>query len=208
MMLTSFDQKGDAVRCRKLGVAAYLVKPIRQFELREAIARALGAQQPDDAIPQVRQYSVSSAGEADGVLRILVAEENLVNQRLIVRLLERRGHRVTLVQNGREAVNSQAEAPFDVVFMDLEMPEMDGFEATAIIRAAEQGHNAHQQIIALCAHAMKGDREKCLAAGMDGCLIKPVQPKELDDILNNCKGSRQGTESLVDSGTQTQVRFR
>jgi two-component system, sensor histidine kinase and response regulator len=114
-----------------------------------------------------------------------------------VRLLEKRGHRVTLAQNGREAVYFHAKAPFDLVLMDLQMPEMDGFEATAAIRAAEQSHDTHQQIIALTAHAMKGDREKCLAAGMDGYLTKPIQPKELDVVLNNYKATRPVSEPVI-----------
>jgi two-component system, sensor histidine kinase and response regulator len=201
LMLTSFGQKGDAARCRKLGVAAYLVKPIRQSELREAIARAMGARPPEGAIPQITQYSIAS--EANGALRILVAEDNLVNQRLIVRLLKKRGHRVTLAQNGREAVDAYAKARFDVVFMDLQMPEMDGFEATAAIRAAKKGRDEHLPIVALTAHAMKGDRERCLAAGMDGYLTKPIQTKALDEILNNYKASGQIMEPAVQS---TQAR--
>ena len=202
LMLTSFDQKGDAARCRKLGVAAYLVKPIRQSELRETIARALGAQRAKGGIPQVTQHSVPSAGEPDGALRILVVEDNLVNQRLIVRLLEKRGHHVTLAENGREALHAHAKAPFDLVFMDLQMPEMDGFEATAAIRAAEEGHEAHQHIIALTAHAMKGDREKCLAGGMDGYLSKPIRFEELDEILNNCKALCRGIEPAGQSSVR------
>ena len=130
------------------------------------------------------------------VLRVLVAEDNAVNQKLIVRLLEKRGHRVTVAGNGREAVDAAARASFDLVLMDMQMPEMDGFEATAMIRVGERRSGAHLPIVALTAHAMKGDREKCLAAGMDDYLSKPIQPGELEEVLarfagegNNCQQS-------------------
>jgi two-component system, sensor histidine kinase and response regulator len=113
----------------------------------------------------------------------LVAEDNPVNQRLITRLLEKRGHRVTLAGNGREALNSLENETYDLVFMDVQMPEMDGFEATATIRQLEQGGGTHLPVVALTAHAVKGDQERCLAAGMDGYLTKPVRPQELDEIL-------------------------
>jgi PAS domain S-box-containing protein len=202
VMLTSSGHKGDAARCKELGVAACLTKPVRQPELREAIARALGVQQQRE-VPLITQHSPQNAREPAQVLRILVAEDNSVNQRLILRLLEKRGHRVTLAENGREAVDALGKADFDLVFMDVQMPEMDGLEATAAIRAAEQGRGTHQQIIALTAHAMEGDREKCLAAGMDAYLSKPIQPKELDDVLQNCKASRQSTGPVVERGAPT-----
>jgi len=116
-------------------------------------------------------------------LRVLVAEDNPVNQRLVVRMLEKRGHRVAVAGNGREAVDVLAKDSFDIVFMDVQMPEMDGLEATARIREKEEGSESHQIVIALTAHAMKGDRERCLAAGMDAYLSKPIRPQELDDIL-------------------------
>jgi PAS domain S-box-containing protein len=197
IMLTSSGQKGDAARCKQLGVAAYLTKPVRQAELREAIAGALALQQ-QGAAPLITRHSPRNGREPEQALRILVAEDTAVNQRLIMRLLEKRGHRVTLAQNGREALEALAKADFDLVFMDVQMPEMDGFEAAAAIRAAEQGRGTHQQVIALTAHAMEGDREKCLAAGMDGYLSKPIQPKELEEVLQNCKASLQNTEPLVE----------
>ena len=116
-------------------------------------------------------------------LRVLLAEDNAVNQKLAVRLLEKRGHRVTVAENGREALEALARASFDVVFMDVQMPEMDGMEATAAIREKERGTGRRQRIIALTAHAMKGDREKCLAGGMDGYLTKPIRTQQLDEIL-------------------------
>jgi CheY-like chemotaxis protein len=116
-------------------------------------------------------------------LRILVAEDNAVNQRLILRLLERRGHQVTLAQTGVEAVSASQRAAFDIVFMDLQMPEMGGLEATAAIRQREHAAGGHVPIVAMTAHAMKGDRERCLESGMDGYLSKPVKTSELDAVL-------------------------
>ncbi len=185
MMLTSAGHRGDAARCQKLGVAAYLLKPIRQSELREAIARVLGAREQDGAIPLITRFSLQDAREPSASLRVLLAEDNAVNQRLAVRLLEKRGHRVVVAGNGREAVEALEKESFDLVFMDVQMPEMDGLEATAAIREKEKGSGVHQPIIALTAHAMKGDREKCLAGGMDGYLTKPIRPEELEEILQD-----------------------
>jgi signal transduction histidine kinase/DNA-binding response OmpR family regulator len=183
MMLTSAGHRGDADRCKALGVAAYLLKPIRQSELREAIARVLGAQIQAGSIPLITRYSLQDAREPSEVLNILVTEDNVVNQRLATRLLEKRGHRVTIANNGRQAVEALEAGAFDLVFMDVQMPEMDGLEATAAVRKKEAATGKHQPIIALTAHAMKRDQEKCLAAGMDGYLTKPIRPQELDVVL-------------------------
>ena len=191
MMLTSAGHRGDAARCKELGVSAYLLKPIRQSELREAIARVLGAEKPQGAIPLLTRYSLQDAREPGSSLKLLLAEDNLVNQRLAVRLLEKRGHRVVVAANGVEVLAALKKESFDVVFMDVQMPEMDGMEATAAIREEEKGTGEHVVVIALTAHAMKGDREKCLAAGMDGYLSKPIRPQELDDVLENYLKNRQ-----------------
>jgi PAS domain S-box-containing protein len=183
MMLTSAGHRGDAARCLELGVAAYLLKPIRQSELREAIARVLGAHPQEGAISLITRFSLHDARDPSAFLRVLLAEDNAVNQRLAVRLLEKRGHRVAVAGNGREALDALEKEKFDLVFMDVQMPELDGLEATAIIREREKSSGRHQPIIALTAHAMKGDREKCLAAGMDGYLTKPIRPQELEEIL-------------------------
>jgi CheY-like chemotaxis protein len=114
---------------------------------------------------------------------VLIAEDNAVNQRLVSRLLEKRGHQVVVAANGREALEAMERQSFDIVLMDLQMPELDGFEATAALRAREAGHGTHLPVIALTAHAMKGDRERCLAAGMDAYLSKPIRPQELDKLL-------------------------
>ena len=183
MMLTSAGHRGDAARCQELGVSAYLLKPIRQSELREAIARVLGAQEQKGVIPLITRYSLGDAHDPTEFLRVLVVEDNAVNQRLATRLLEKRGHRVTVTANGREAVESVEKHAYDLILMDVQMPEMDGLEATAVIREREKRKGSHIPIIALTAHAMKGDRERCLAAGMDGYLTKPIRSQELDEVL-------------------------
>jgi PAS domain S-box-containing protein len=183
MMLTSAGHQGDAERCRKLGVTAYLLKPIRQYELRESIVRVLQPPGQMGAVTLVTRFSVKGALKPHAVLRILVAEDNAVNQRLILRLLEQRGHHVVVVGNGRETLDALERDTFDVVLMDVQMPDMDGFEATAEIRKKEMESERHQIVIALTAHAMKDDRERCLAGGMDDYLTKPIRPQELDAVL-------------------------
>jgi CheY-like chemotaxis protein len=199
MMLTSAGHQGDAARCKELGVSAYLLKPIRQSELREAIARVLGANKPEGVIPLITRYSLQDAREPGTSLRVLLAEDNAVNQRLVVRLLEKRGHRVEVAENGLEALAALKKEDFDLVLMDVQMPEMDGMEATAAIRKSEKRTGEHVAVIALTAHAMKGDREKCLAAGMDGYLTKPIRPQELDDALEACVKNRQAKMSALAS---------
>jgi PAS domain S-box-containing protein len=186
MMLTSAGHRGDGARCQELGVAAYLLKPIRQSELREAIARVLGAPAQKGAIPLVTRYSLQDARDPQTILSVLVAEDNAVNQLLATRLLEKRGHRVVMTANGREALEALVKDRFDLVLMDVQMPEMDGLQATVALREKEKekGDGFHQPVIALTAHAMKGDQERCLTAGMDGYLTKPIAPQELDAILD------------------------
>jgi signal transduction histidine kinase/DNA-binding response OmpR family regulator len=183
MMLTSAGHRGDAARCQELGVSAYLLKPIRQSELREAVARVLGAREHEGAIPLITRFSLQDAREPDAYLSVLLAEDNLVNQRLVVRLLEKRGHRVVVAGTGLEALQALEKESFDLVLMDVQMPEMDGLEATTAIREKEKSSGRHQPVVALTAHAMKGDREKCMAGGMDGYLSKPIRPQELDQLL-------------------------
>ena len=177
MMITSAGQRGDAARCRELGIAAYLVKPIAQSQLFDAISDILAtkAQQAQQA-PLVTRHSLR---EACPNLRILLAEDNVVNQVLASRLLEKRGHSVVVASNGREALEELEKQKFDLVVMDVSMPEMDGFEAAAAIRGKERVTGTHIPIVAMTAHAMKGDRERCLAAGMDAYISKPIQPNEL-----------------------------
>jgi PAS domain S-box-containing protein len=188
MMLTSSESRGDAARCKGLGVSAYLLKPIRLSELREAIARVVGAREQQSAIPLITLGSVKDPQAACETLRILLAEDNLVNQRLTARLLEKRGHRVVIVANGRDALAALEKGNYDLLLMDIQMPEMNGMEATARIREKEKLSGGHQPIVALTAHAMKGDQELCLAGGMDGYLAKPIRAEELDQILDQFAG--------------------
>ena len=183
MMLTSAGHQGDAMRCRELGIAAYLLKPVRQSELRDAIARVLSVEHVPGSDSAVTSYALRDARDPSEALKVLVAEDNPVNQRLAARLLEKRGHRVQVVSNGLEAVQAVEKEEFDVVLMDVQMPEMDGLEATRIIRQRESGSNRHLPIIALTAHALKRDEERCLAAGMDGHLTKPIRQQQLDETL-------------------------
>ena len=181
MMLTSAGLRGDAVRCRELGIHAYLTKPITQAELWEAIQLALGtAEQQEGQTVLVTRHSLHKTHKQ---VHILLAEDNAVNQALAVRLLEKRGFMITVASDGREAVAALRKQPFDLVLMDVQMPGMDGFETTRAIRVQEKVSGGHIPIIAMTAHAMKGDRERCLEAGMDGFLSKPIQPKELFEAI-------------------------
>jgi CheY-like chemotaxis protein len=212
LMLTSGGQPGDADRCRALGIAVYLMKPIKQFDLLEGILKALRVSRFVRPRPESSPSPTRAATSRP--LRILLVEDNPVNQRLAVRLLENEGHTVIVACDGKEAlallgvrgqesgVRSQGSGvsgrdagltpdscpltpDFDLVLMDVEMPEMDGFEATAAIRAGESSNGRHVPILAMTAHAMKGDRERCLQAGMDGYLSKPIQIAELRQALSN-----------------------
>lgn len=182
IMLTSGGRTGDGARCRDLGIAAYLVKPIKQADLWEAIMLTLGSKEREGTKSElVTQHSLRENRRS---LHILVAEDSPVNLKLVVRMLEKRGHTVTSSTNGREAVAALAGEPFDLVLMDVEMPEMDGFEATATIREKEKAGGGHIPVIAMTAHAMKGDRERCLATGMDGYVSKPIRAQELLETID------------------------
>jgi PAS domain S-box-containing protein len=202
MMLASAGNSGDGMHCQELGVAAYLMKPIRQSDLREAIVRVLGAHGQQGELRLVTRFFLQAAHDPAPFLRVLVAEDNPVNQRLMVRLLEKRGHRVEVVVNGLEALQALDKERFDLVFMDIQMPEMDGIEATAAIRQNEKSTGSHTAIVALTANAMKGDREKYLASGMDGYLAKPIRPLELDELLESqiarrMESAQLGTPSAI-----------
>ena len=184
MMLTS-GQRGDGARCQALGIAASLMKPVSQAELLEAILTVLGAPSDDhDRLQVVSQHAVRASLRS---LRILLAEDNKVNQFLASRLLGKLGHTVVIAASGREALAALDEAGsggFDLILMDVQMPDMDGFETTAIIRAREKSSGTHLPIIAVTAHAMKGDEERCLAAGMDGYTSKPIEVDQLFATIN------------------------
>jgi PAS domain S-box-containing protein len=184
MMLSSAGRRGDAKRCEDLGISAYLMKPVRQLELKTVLSSLLGGEATANLPSVITRFAMTNGAIAPATLRILVAEDNAVNQKLIVRLLEKRGHSVHVVPNGREAVEILEERAFDLVLMDMQMQVMDGFEATSEIRKREKPGGIHLPIIALTAHAMKGDRERCLNAGMDGYLAKPIHGDALDEILN------------------------
>src|SRR5579863_2714489 len=182
MMLTSAGQREDLQRCRLLGVESYLVKPIRLHELREAVSRILAPAAPTARErPQTAASTPVPAGQA---LNILLAEDNAVNVMVMKRMLQKRGHKVTVVGDGRSAIDAVAGGTFDLVFMDVQMPELDGLEATQEIRNREAGGHTRIPIFALTAHAMKSDRDVCVEAGMDGYLTKPINTKELDEILS------------------------
>ena len=182
MMLSSANRREDAARCRELGVSTYLTKPIRQSTLLDAIMTSLGASASvEDRTAALAGHPTPAGGRR--TLRLLLAEDNAVNQRLAVSLLEKRGHQVVVAENGREALDALDGLPFDAVLMDVQMPEMDGFEATAAIRAREAVTGAHTPIIAMTAHALKGDRDRCLEAGMDAYVSKPLRPQELFEVL-------------------------
>jgi len=178
MMVTSSDQFGDAERCKDAGVAAYLVKPVRQAALREAVVTAL------DRSPRPARAEPPALLTPHGpVLRILLAEDNVVNQRVAMGLLTKAGHDVTLAENGKVALEALDTRTFDLVLMDMQMPEMSGGEAIAAVRERERRAGGHVPIIALTAHALKGDRERCLAAGADDYLAKPIVPAALHERI-------------------------
>jgi signal transduction histidine kinase/DNA-binding response OmpR family regulator len=187
VMLTSAGMRGDAERCRELGITAYLPKPIRRSDLLEAIKMALGSQRRSEKSPPVITRHLLR--ESRRQLKILLAEDNAVNEMLAVRWLEKRGHNVTVAQTGKLALEAYAAQSFDLVLMDVQMPEMDGLEATVAIRQREQKSGKHIPIIAMTAHAMVGDRELCLKAGMDGYITKPLDVGDLfatiDDLVRS-----------------------
>ncbi|HYR89233.1 MAG TPA: response regulator [Terriglobia bacterium] len=192
LMLTSGAQQGDFKRCHELGISLHLTKPIKQQELLDAVKRVLGNYRP------VRQkIAPEPTPPASRPLRILLAEDNLVNQRLAVRILEKQGHAVYIAENGKLALEALARESFDAVLMDVQMPAMGGFEATSIIREEEKTTGRHVPIIAMTAHAMKGDREKCIEAGMDSYVSKPISGKELAAVLHSTV-LQPGSERPVD----------
>ncbi|MBZ5673612.1 MAG: response regulator [Acidobacteriia bacterium] len=200
MMLTSADHLGDAMLCRKLGISAYLVKPVRQSELLDLICRSL-QQVPQDQgeLPRVRNTPRIPGSPS----RVLVAEDNMVNQTLARRLLEKRGYEVSVVGDGRAALAAVNSECFDIVLMDIQMPGMDGFEATTAVRLHEQLSGAHIPIVAMTAHAFKGDQDRCLAAGMDAYVSKPIRQQELYATIESLLGPRRVAEP---DGTIGQVR--
>ena len=177
MMLTSGGQRGDAARCRELGVSAYLTKPIGESDLLTATLQVLGKGEP--AARQAQLVTRHLLGEGRNRLRVLVVEDSAVNQLFAKRLVEKQGHSAVLVASGREALEALERGTFDLVLMDVQMPDVDGLEAAAAIRQRERHTGAHLPIIAMTAGAMQGDKERCLEAGMDAYVSKPVNVNEL-----------------------------
>jgi two-component system, sensor histidine kinase and response regulator len=193
MMLSSAGQRGDAMRCRELGVAAYLTKPIRQAELMDAILTALGTRARNEEKPAL--VTRHTLRESQIKLKVLLAEDNAVNQLVALRLLERFGHSVTVAANGKKALEAWEKGGFDAILMDVQMPEMNGWEATQVIREKERLIGERVPIIAMTAHAMKGDDERCFAAGMDDYLTKPVRTEDLMAALEKV-GHRKAARAV------------
>ncbi len=200
LMVNSACRAADITRIRELGVAGYLIKPIKPSELRDAIVNVLSISPGND---ELQTAAVApAAGQAQN-RRILVAEDNAINRLVAVRILELAGHEVVVVVNGQEALDALAQGTFDIVLMDVQMPILDGFEATAQIRAQETASGKHLPIVAMTAHAMKGDRERCLDAGMDGYVPKPIQENVLFAAIDAAiRGEVQPTTEQLDAQEQ------
>jgi CheY-like chemotaxis protein len=195
MMLSSGGEYGDSSRCRELGIAAYLTKPVKQSDLFDSISRIV------EGATAARANAAAAAAPTDTATRrlsVLLAEDNVVNQRVAVGLLTRRGHTVTVANDGLEVLTELDRQPFDVVLMDVQMPEMGGFEASQAIRAREAEKGGHMPIIAMTAHAMAGDRERCLAAGMDGYLSKPIDPPALFAAIEGERSVKESAPPPID----------
>jgi two-component system sensor histidine kinase/response regulator len=186
MMLTSAGQRGEGERCRKLGIGAYLLKPIRNSELQAAVLLVLGRAADVGSRDLVTRHDTRLQSRK---LRILLAEDNPVNQKVGVKMLEKMGHQPTVARDGREAFAALEAANYDLVFMDVQMPEMDGLTATRKIREREKATGRHVPIIAMTAHAMKGDEQRCLEAGMDGYLTKPVSSPQVAEVIARILGA-------------------
>ncbi len=194
VMLTSAGRPGDGERCRQLGIDAYLTKPVSGVDLLEAVTAVVLTGEPGEARPVVTRYSIE---EAHRKLRILIAEDNPVNQEVAGMMLKKRGHIVQIVGNGREAVAAVAREPFDVVLMDIQMPEMDGLAATEMIRATPRG--AQQRIVALTAHASGVEKDRCFAAGMNDYLTKPFKAHQLFAVVEGW-GAKAGHGTTATAG--------
>ena len=189
MIMSSVGRRGDAEEARQAGIEAYLNKPVRQSQLYDAIATVMGkpVEEQEAATPEreahlVTRHSLKET-EARSRARVLVAEDNQVNQKVAARMLEKLGYRADVAANGLEAVEALSRIRYSAVLMDVQMPEMDGYEATALIREREEGAARRTPVIAMTANAMQGDRERAIRAGMDDYLSKPVKPKELGEVL-------------------------
>jgi len=185
ILLPSAGQKGDAERCRQIGIDGYLIKPVMPQELEDSLLLVMGLAGNEDA-PLVTRHMVHENRQR---LRILLADDVEINRKVATRMLEKLGHSVVTVINGREAVAAWDKGDYNLVFMDIQMPEMDGLQATAIIREKERFSGRHIPIIAMTAYAMKGDDEKCLSAGMDDYISKPVKQEDMRRIIERISAS-------------------
>jgi len=197
LILSSSAHQGEHERCRKLGISAYLAKPIQPSELLDAILSALSlnaneSSEAQDKTQNETQEALPQSDRRQG-MKVLLAEDNAVNRTLATRLLQKHGHTVVVVENGRQALEALERETVDLVLMDVQMPEMDGLEATAAIREKEKKTGDHLPIIALTAHAMKGDREKCLAAGTDDYLTKPIRTGDLFAAIERLRNTKTNT---------------
>jgi len=200
ILLTSAGRPDDIARCEALDISGYLTKPVKQSELFDEIVTALAKKTSKHKTSE----NVDQAVTSPAAMRILVAEDNPVNQTLAMRILEKLGHHVTLAINGREALDKSRSSDFDLVLMDVQMPHLDGLEATKLIRVAEKDTGKHVPIIAMTAHAMKGDRERCIEAGMDGYLSKPIRIEELKASLSEVGQAR----TSANSGVKFEIDFK
>jgi len=187
LMFSAADSASEAARIKAAGVAITVIKPVKQSALLNAIFQVLG-ESPKLAVP------AAPNGQTVPALRVLVAEDNAVNRLVAQRLLQKRGHTIALAHNGREALERIRTEHFDIVLMDVQMPDLDGYTATAEIRKLEANHGKHLPIIGVTAHAMEGDRERCLAAGMDGYVAKPIAPKQLYAEIERLTAAGPGRE--------------
>jgi CheY-like chemotaxis protein len=185
VMMTSSGKRGDAGRLEQTGFVAYLPKPVSQSHLIDTLLTIIG-RRPEDTSPPARLITQHTIDEdRKRKIRILLAEDNIINQKVALKMLENMGYHADAVANGLEAVTALKTIPYDLVLMDVQMPEMDGFEVTRVIRDPQsEVSNPDIPVIAMTAHTMKGDREKCLETGMNDYLSKPVQQDELTEIIN------------------------
>ncbi|MBW2593967.1 MAG: response regulator, partial [Deltaproteobacteria bacterium] len=185
ILMTSMGDRGDAKHFEEIGFAAYLTKPVKQSHFYDCLATVTNMQKEpkkDRPVAIITRHSLTE--DLKRKVRILLAEDNLINQKVALNMLKKFGYRVDVVANGKEAVRALGAIPYDIVLMDCQMPEMDGYEATGEIRNPKSKVlDLKVPVIAMTAHAMKGDREKCLEAGMDDYLTKPINPQELSDML-------------------------
>ena len=195
IMLTSAGQKGDYQRCNELGISAYLTKPVKQSELYNTIIAVI--RYSCQSIVHVQEPEEKLAPTALPCIHVLLAEDNHVNQKLAVQILKKNQIQVTVANDGKEALTIYENQQFDLILMDIQMPNMDGFEATQSIRKKEKKSGSHIPIIAMTAHAMKGDKDRCLNAGMDGYLAKPIQSRELIQTIHGFVASKK-TDSIAE----------